>query len=257
MVAKRWNSQIYDITKILKVFDEVIGDIELPNYLNPKKYDVILILKVLVIKVFLDISLRVAENLSVIFLGIRIDHSVIHYWEKRLRDYIVEIVNLILKRLWNFDYGKTFIDSTIFSNKAGEQIKIHAITRYDPKNKTLFPVSIGIEKPDLKFPQGEGYFYGDGEYDDKDTLNNIAKSNYKPMIKKTKRGCRGYGAKIRDKIFNKDEYNKRWICEGFFGALINKYSDKLNTSLLSTSITRIAVCVCVYALTMVLRYLIN
>ncbi|XRO75741.1 hypothetical protein ACO3TA_02445 [Methanocaldococcus sp. 28A] len=67
-------------------------------------------------------------------------------------------------------------------------IKIHAITRYDSENKTLFPISIGLDKSDLEFAYGEGYFYNYEKYDDKDTLNKIVKFNYKPIIKKTKRG---------------------------------------------------------------------
>ena len=187
------------------------------------------------------------------FFGIRLDHSVIYYWERKLNDYLISIVNQILEKLWSFDYEKTFIDSTKFSNKAEELVKIHAITRYDSKNKILFPVSIGVNKSDLKFPSGDGYFYGDGEYDDKYTLNSVAKSNYKPMIKKTKRGSKGYGARLRNKIFNKKEYKKRGICEGFFGALTNRFGDKLNTFLVSTTITRIAIRVCIYSLIMLLR----
>ncbi len=122
------------------------------------------------------------------------------------------------------------------------------------KIKHYFQYSIGLDKSDLEFAYGEGYFYGNGEYDDKDTLNKIVKFNYKPIIKKTKRGSKGYGAKIRDKIFDKKEYKKRGICEGFFGTLINRFGDKLNTFLTSTSITRIAIWVCIYSLIMLLRY---
>ncbi|XRO75270.1 hypothetical protein ACO3TA_07880 [Methanocaldococcus sp. 28A] len=75
-------------------------------------------------------------------------------------------------------------------------IKIHPITRYDSENKTLFPISIGLDKSGLEFAYGEGYFYGDEEYDDKNTL---------------------------------------------FGALTNRFGDKLNTFLTLASITRIAI----------------
>ncbi|XRO74719.1 hypothetical protein ACO3TA_04825 [Methanocaldococcus sp. 28A] len=51
-------------------------------------------------------------------------------------------------------------------------IKIHAITRYDSENKTLFSISIGLDKSKFEFAYGEGY-YDDEEYDDKDTLNKI------------------------------------------------------------------------------------
>ena len=52
MVAKRWDSRIYDISEILNVLDSVIKGIELPSKIKPKKYSIELILKVLVKRVF-------------------------------------------------------------------------------------------------------------------------------------------------------------------------------------------------------------
>ena len=52
-------------------------------------------------------------------LGIRIDHSVLHFWEKKLAPYVEEIVNEILKELQRLDYSESFVDSTIFTNKKG------------------------------------------------------------------------------------------------------------------------------------------
>ena len=91
-------------------------------------------------------------------------------------------------------------------------------------------------------PRGEGNFYGDGEYDDKKVLNKVNKVvnfGYNPIIKRTKRGARGYGAKKRDEVFDEEVYKKRSICKGFFGALTNRFGGRLNTFLESTTITRI------------------
>jgi len=135
MVAKRWDTRIYDINEILGVFDNVVGSMELSKELKPRKYCIELLLKVSVVKEFLRVSLRAMENLTEMFFGAKIDHSVIHYWEKKLNNYIITIVNQILRKLWSLDYEMTFIDSTKLSNKTGELIKTHAITRYDSENK--------------------------------------------------------------------------------------------------------------------------
>ena len=59
------------------------------------------------------------------------------------------------------------------------------------------------------------------------------------MIKKTKKGARGYGAKKRNEVFDEEVYKKRSICEGSFGALANRFGDRVNTFLESTTIIRI------------------
>ncbi|MEO2117196.1 MAG: hypothetical protein ABGW92_02150, partial [Methanocaldococcus sp.] len=102
MVVKRWNLKIYDVKEVLRVFDNVIKYVTLPENLNPKKYSIELILKVLVVKEFFKLSLRAIENLIVIYFGIRISKSVIHFWEKKLGQCIAQIVNQILEQLWNF-----------------------------------------------------------------------------------------------------------------------------------------------------------
>jgi len=254
MVAKRWNLKIYEVKEVLRVFDNVIKYITLPENLNPKKYSIKLILKVLVVKEFFKLSLRAMENLTVAYFGIKISKSVIHFWEKKLKPYISEIVNQILEQLWDFDYNETFIDSTKFSNKSKSQIKIHVITRYDSINKVLYPVSISLSKSELIIPRGGENFYGDGEYDDKKVLNKVVSFGYNPIIKRTKRGARGYGAKKRDEVFDEEVYKKRSICEGFFGALTNRFGGRLNTFLESTTITRIFIRVLIYSLTIMIRY---
>jgi len=90
------------------------------------------------------------------------------------------------------------------------------------------------------------------EYNDKEVLNKVVKFGYNLMIKKTKKGARGYGAKKRDRIFDKEVYKRRSICESFFEALTNRLKDKLNTFLESTTITRIFVRIIIYSLTIII-----
>jgi len=42
-----------------------------------------------------------------------------------------------------------------------------------------------------------------------------------PIIKPKKRNPKGFGARIRDIIYNEEVYGKRTIYDGFFGALTN------------------------------------
>jgi len=55
--------KIYDVKEVLRVFDNVIKYITLPVNLNPEKYSIELIFKVLVVKEFFELSLRAMENL--------------------------------------------------------------------------------------------------------------------------------------------------------------------------------------------------
>ena len=66
------------------------------------------------VKEFEGLSLRSAEVRAEKLLGVRIDQSVLHFWEKKLAPYMEEIVNAILRELHKLEYSESFIDSTIF-----------------------------------------------------------------------------------------------------------------------------------------------
>lgn len=116
-MLKRWDTRNYDVGLILTIFDFI--DIESMNIPKPRKYDVRTIIKALIIKEFEKLSLRSVEVRVKQLLGIRIDHTVLHFWEKKLAPYMEEIVNAILEELQKLDYSETFADSTIFTNKKG------------------------------------------------------------------------------------------------------------------------------------------
>jgi len=90
--------KIYEVKEVLRVFDNVIKYITLPVNLNPRKYSIELILKVLVVKEFFELSLRAMENLTVVYFGIKISKWIIHFWEKKLKPYISEIVNMMIRK---------------------------------------------------------------------------------------------------------------------------------------------------------------
>ena len=120
-MLKRWDTKNYDVELILAVFDTIGINVESMNIPKPRKYDIRTIMKALIIKEFEGLSLRMAEVRVKQILGIRIDHSVLHFWEKKLAPYVEEIVNEILKELQRLDYSESFVDSTIFTNKKGKE----------------------------------------------------------------------------------------------------------------------------------------
>jgi len=101
--------------------------------------------------------------------------------------------------------------------------------------------------------KGKGYFYADAAYDSRKVLNIIVDGGYLPIVKPRKIRAKGYGARIRDEIFDKDKYRRRGICEGFFGALTNWFGDKIPCSLVETTVTRLLVRVACYTLKILLR----
>jgi hypothetical protein len=101
-MLKRWDTKNYDIEHILMIFDSISINVAM-NIPKPRKYDIRTIMKALVIKEFEGLSLRTAEVRVKQILRIRIDHSVLHFWEKKLAPYVEEIVNEILKELQRLD----------------------------------------------------------------------------------------------------------------------------------------------------------
>ncbi|MBW9222692.1 hypothetical protein KKP97_06585, partial [Methanothermococcus sp. SCGC AD-155-C09] len=67
----------------------------------------------MIIKELEKLSLRSPEIRVNQILRVRIDHSVLHFWEKKLSPYMEEIINMVLKKLHILTYSKSFIDSTI------------------------------------------------------------------------------------------------------------------------------------------------
>jgi len=120
-MLKRWDTRNYDIEVILAIFDSIDVNVESMNIPKPRKYDVRTIIKALIVKEFEKLTLRAAEVRVKQLLGIRIDHTVLHFWEKKLAPYVEEIVNQILKELHKLEYSETFVDSTVFTNKKGRE----------------------------------------------------------------------------------------------------------------------------------------
>ncbi len=65
----------------------------------------------------------------------------------------------------------------------------------------------------LRVPKGTGFFYGDEEYNSKRFLNRIVLRDYLPVIKPKKRNPRGFGAGVRNEIYDEEIYKERSVCE--------------------------------------------
>ena len=78
----RWATRIYDIRCLLKVSDLLSSDLESIDIPRPKVHDLEVLIKALIIKEFEGLSLRSAEIWVQEVLGERIDHAVLHFWEK-------------------------------------------------------------------------------------------------------------------------------------------------------------------------------
>lgn len=116
-MLKRWDTRVYDIRNLLGVYDALSINFESIDIPSPKVHSLDVIIKALLIKEFEGLSLRSAELRVQEVLGERIDHAVLHLWEKKLSSQIEEILNRVLESLEQHDYSETFVDSTIFTNK--------------------------------------------------------------------------------------------------------------------------------------------
>ena len=100
-MLKRWDTRNYDIKLILEVFSWIDISFESMDIPKPKVHDIKVLIKALIIKEFEKLSLRSAEIRVNQILGVRIDHSILHFWEKKLSPYMEEIINTVLKRFYN------------------------------------------------------------------------------------------------------------------------------------------------------------
>jgi hypothetical protein len=71
---------------------------------------------------------------------------------------------------------------------------------------TIFPVHAELTSSEVEFvrgiPEGVGFMLGDGAFDAKPVLNTIVSKRYIPIIRRGLTSPRGYGARIRDKMYD-------------------------------------------------------
>lgn len=215
----------------------------------------------LILKEFYTLSLRNAELIiSKEVCNERVDHSVIHYWERTIPNELIECIvrrlGYLLDRLLGYNY--TVIDGTRFSSWNSKLISFHLVIRV---GITVYPVSIArdsynvgkdIERVIVK---GRGYCYCDRWYDVNPVYKVLIKNGYIPVIKPNRRGSKGYYLRKGRKIYAREwrRYRYRSVGESVFGSLTNWFGNRLNTRLGVVSYKRCMLRVVSYQLKIVMR----
>jgi hypothetical protein len=83
----------------------------------------------------------------------------------------------------------------------------------------------------------------------------MASKGYAPMVKPGGVSPGGYGARMRDGLFDESLYRLRAVGEGIFGALTMEFGDRMRTRRKESSETRILLRLMVYYLKVVARWL--
>ena len=174
----RWFTALNCIDNFLEQLDKIIPELEIPRKRRgrPPKHPIQDYLRLLIIKEFKKRSLRSTEtDYSELVCEQRVDHSVIHYWEKNIdRDLIEEIIVLIGQKLDNsFNYEYTFIDATEFTSWNKNPLIFHVSCRIT--KETVYPTGIhyGLgrtvkESVEGCLVHGEGDVLADAWYDSND-----------------------------------------------------------------------------------------
>jgi hypothetical protein len=206
-------------------------------------------------------SLRKAEtDYSEEICPERVDHSVIHYWEKKLREVYIALVKRIGQLLCRFTRPEfRIIDSTKFATWKQKEIEFHTLTAIT--KKTVFPVSVyfGSVSPSKAvngvLPKGRGELMCDRWYDDNKAMGIMFESGYTPIIKPNSGRYRGYWRRKARKLYYRDEihYHQRGRGESPYGSLTNCYGDRLNTTLTATTMTRISARIVAYLVKLYIR----
>jgi len=228
---------------------------------RPPKYPIKQYAALIALKEEEKASLRKAEtDYSECVCSERVDHSVIHYWEKKLKEVYVALVKRIGQFLCRFTRPKfKIIDSTKFVTWKQEEIEFHTLTAIT--KKTVFPVSVffGSISPSKAVSgvlhKGKGELMCDRWYDDNKAMRIMFKFGYTPVIKPNSGRYHGYWRRKARKIYYTDQlrYRQRGRGESPYRSLTNSYGDRLNTILLQTTETRIAARILAYLIKLYIR----
>ena len=251
-IIPRWNLDLGNINNCL---DSLLVGVVIPTNQRgrPYKRKPTQYIKLLVLKELYTCSLRKAEYL----LTDHIDHSVIHFWEKRLSvEFIEKLVKQLAKKI-KIPYDFSFVDSTKFSTWNNNVVEIHTLVRI--ANQTLYPVSIffGSISPSKAVSgvlvSGRGNLLADRWYDDNKSFKIIMERGYTPIIKSHKRRDSGYWRKKARKVYDNKIYRQRGRGESLYGSLTNEFGDRLKTVLWETTVTRIGFRFIVYLVKLCMR----
>jgi len=259
----RWYSSLGDINLIRRALRDILPPIPPPNKRGqppkrpPRDY-----LSLLVVKEFKRSSLRSAEtDWTEAVCGERVDHSVIHYWEKNfpmevieqaIRDFGTRLEQLI-------GYKFSVIDATSFADWHQGKTGFHLLNRIT--EGTVYPVNIA---PDTLNPvpntrdtmvPGDGWFMADAWYDVNKVFKVIEEHGYVPLVNPNKDRNKGYWRRRARKVFALywRTYRQRGRGESVFGSLTNAFGDRMHTRLHGTTYIRSCARVLAYQVKLYIR----
>lgn len=172
----RWYTDLKNIKLFLKNLNKLLSRLTLDKNKRgrPPKRSIKDYLKLIITKEFKKKSLREAEtDYSEIVCDERIDHSVIHYWEKNLGKKIIEeAIDLIGKEIDScLQYEYTFVDATEFTSWKKKDLVFHLSCRIT--KDTVYPTGIhyglgATVRESVKgcLTEGKGDLLADGWYDE-------------------------------------------------------------------------------------------
>ena len=232
----RWYSLLGDKKLIVGTLEDVVPDIPPNKRGQPPKHPIKQYLILIVLKESKHAPLRGAEtDWSEYVCGERVDHSVIHYWERNLPAEIIEdAIRLVGKKLEELlGYEFSVIDATAFSSWHNRHCSFHLLNRIN--GETVYPVSMARDTydpvPNTKdvIVPGSGFFMGDKWYDVNGVFRVVYKSGYTPLISQQRTRCSGHWRRRGRKDYDKRKYRHRGRGESTFGSLTNWLGDRLHT----------------------------
>ena len=255
----RWDVRVYDVGLLMAVLDYVLDLMDLDSEFRGKRLErpPRLYIKALVLREICKVSLRYAEGLSLTCFGVRVPKSALHYWEMRHGDIVERFLRALFRLLSLMEYDYSIMDSTKLTDwlRGLHELFINVRVR---GGCMLFPVHAQLTDSEVEFargiPEGVGFMFGDGAFDAKPVLNTIASKGYIPMVKRGLTSPMGYGAKIRDRIYDETLYACRSVGEGIFGALTVEFGDRIKTKKRESTETRILLRLIIYCLKITVRW---
>jgi len=256
----RWNPKICDINTFLQTLEKYCPDFSFEKKRGrPAKRTLKQYVELIAAKEEKSASLREAEtDHSQKICGERVDHSVIHYWEKKLETIFTQLVNVLARKLTVMLFPLfCIIDATKFSNWTMHETEFHSFTLIT--RETVFPINIwfGSASPSLAtlnvIVPGCGQLMCDRWYDDNKAMGFMFEAGYIPIVKPQKNRFSGFWRRKARKVYDAVVYQQRSRGESPFGTLTNTYGDRLVTYLPSTTRTRIAARIVSYITKLLIR----
>jgi hypothetical protein len=262
----RWNSILNNLKFFLAKLEVVLSHKILRRSKRGRKpkRSIRSYLKLIIVKEYKNASLRDAEwDFSRRICRSRVDHSVIHYWEKKLPKEVVEkIVRTIAEEVErSLGYDFSVIDATKFTSWKNQELEFHILARI--VKGTVYPSSVYLghgsmsKTVDHVLVEGDKDLLCDAWYDDHKSLKMMFKRGYTPYVSPNTGKWRGRWRHKARRLYmhplGRQKYRQRGRGESPFGSLTNEFGDRLKTSRFDTSMIRIGARIITYLVKIYMR----